>query len=1180
MANKIVSSILRAVVARSSRYFIETIAICIIIACAAYFSLVHLAPIVSSNGAQVKQTQQPSFYIPSGSNSHGVNSAEGDIAPFSIWNASIGQHQHHQQSGAIDHVLVKHIVVDTPRTLLVVPPQGVLTKSILKSLHGLHEATLALRMVDPDDETGTRKIGLEDICYRNIRTNECVILSPLQPWNAGIEALHADGNIFSTISDYHTQTSNTNTNSSWRDAVFVKPVISPITNNVEGASALVVSFFLDSSKHPKAIPIWERQLDELRVENLYPKFNKRSPVHSGEANGIVNFLLPDWSDAAWKFKEFIETSSNHDLFVVFTSFILMHATFISLFLNMRKLGSRFSLGFTVLINGACALLVALVIARVVGISLDIIQLSEAIPFLVVTIGFEKPYILSKAILNAVSANPKLSTRENVWRGVEAVGPSLLLDYLIEVSVLGLGGSTGSRGGLKEFCLLASWILLFDCVFMFTMFVSVLTLKLELRRVQNPSAEDADYAVHLIGTSRLSVEKLSQNFFDGKKMNDIPEKQSENASIGRAKLFFILVILVLHALNAGTAYTFTSSQTALVSMDVENAGTAALLKIFRASTPGITATIVNVAHPFIVYPVRYDYDELEAVPVAPVVNQTLTVLVDLFHHARVFVYSSHIMPILLSQGLLMLTVYMLYRYFSWLSKRAERQMMRRAASKRDVGVNTDPVAESNCSSTGNPPPYSPGTARPALMGKEKMVERIDSAVDVPPTPLTNAVAKEARESRPVEECISLFKSGRIIDLNDAEVIQLVDAGKIAAYALEKILDDCVWAVRVRRKLLSRSSMSDLTKSTLPMDREPFDYTKVMGQCCENVIGYIPIPVGVAGPMTIDGIQYQVPMSTTEGALVASTSRGAKAISMGSGASTALLADGMTRGPVVSFPSLLRAAAFKSWVEGQGFELVQAAFNSTSRFGRLNHVKVTLAGKLVFIRFSTTTGDAMGMNMISKGVDKALDIAGQHFPDMEIISISGNYCTDKKPAAINWIDGRGKSVVAEAVIPGNVVSSVLKTSVKALVGLNISKNLVGSAMAGAMGGFNAHAANVLTAVFLATGQDPAQNVESSNCITLMDTCNDGNDLYISCTMPCIEVGTVGGGTALPAQSACLEMLGVKGAHAEQPGENARRLARIICAAVMAGELSLCSALSAGHLVKSHMQHNRSAVNVKSA
>jgi hydroxymethylglutaryl-CoA reductase (NADPH) len=193
-------------------------------------------------------------------------------------------------------------------------------------------------------------------------------------------------------------------------------------------------------------------------------------------------------------------------------------------------------------------------------------------------------------------------------------------------------------------------------------------------------------------------------------------------------------------------------------------------------------------------------------------------------------------------------------------------------------------------------------------------------------------------------------------------------------------------------------------------------------------------------------------------------------------------------------------------------------------------------------------------------------------MQIISLSGNFCTDKKPAAINWIDGRGKSVVSEAVIPGEVVEKTLKTTVAALVELNISKNLIGSAMAGSVGGFNAHAANILTAIYIATGQDPAQNVESSNCITLMKAVNQGRDLHISCTMPSVEVGTIGGGTILPPQQSMLDMLGVRGPHPTEPGKNAQRLARIICASVMAGELSLCAALAAGHLVKAHMAHNR--------
>ena len=181
----------------------------------------------------------------------------------------------------------------------------------------------------------------------------------------------------------------------------------------------------------------------------------------------------------------------------------------------------------------------------------------------------------------------------------------------------------------------------------------------------------------------------------------------------------------------------------------------------------------------------------------------------------------------------------------------------------------------------------------------------------------------------------------------------------------------------------------------------------------------------------------------------------------------------------------AADAQAWIGSEeGYGTIKEAFESTSRFAKLRDLKTAMAGRTLFVRFATATGDAMGMNMISKGTERALEVMRTRYPEMDVLALSGNYCTDKKPAAINWIEGRGKSVVAEAVIPGRVVTSVLKTSVAALCNLNVKKNLVGSAMAGSVGGFNAHAANILTAVFLAAGQDPAQNVESSNCMTLME------------------------------------------------------------------------------------------------
>jgi hydroxymethylglutaryl-CoA reductase (NADPH) len=316
-------------------------------------------------------------------------------------------------------------------------------------------------------------------------------------------------------------------------------------------------------------------------------------------------------------------------------------------------------------------------------------------------------------------------------------------------------------------------------------------------------------------------------------------------------------------------------------------------------------------------------------------------------------------------------------------------------------------------------------------------------------------------RSLEECAEIFAGGvGSHNLSDEEVILLVEKGKIAPYALEKALKDLERAVRIRRAVISRVSLTQtLEASALPM--ADYDYKQIIGACCENVIGFMPLPVGIAGPLNIDGQLIHIPMATTEGTLVASTSRGCKALNAGGGVTTVLTKDAMTRGPAIDFPSVVMACNARIWIDSpEGFSTIKATFDSTSRFARLQTLECAVAGRTLYVRFATSTGDAMGMNMISKGVEKSLETLRERYPEMSVLALSGNYCTDKKPAAINWIEGRGKSIVAEAVVPGKIVSSVLKTTVKDLCNLNIKKNLIGSAMAGSIGGFNAHASNILT------------------------------------------------------------------------------------------------------------------------
>jgi hydroxymethylglutaryl-CoA reductase (NADPH) len=476
--------------------------------------------------------------------------------------------------------------------------------------------------------------------------------------------------------------------------------------------------------------------------------------------------------------------------------------------------------------------------------------------------------------------------------------------------------------------------------------------------------------------------------------------------------------------------------------------------------------------------------------------------------------------------------------------------------------------------------SPSPEPPAPGEGETKEKPMSSNETVEATSTEEAKEVISEEKRTLDHCSSLLAAGRANQLDDQEVINLVEAKRLPSYKLESALGDPERGVSIRRSMLERDLPEQSDMSGIPY--KDYDYSKVMGSCCENVIGYMPVPVGVAGPLLLDGDQFQVPMATTEGCLVASTNRGCRAIASAGGVKSYVVGDGMTRAPVIRMPSAARATALKLWFDNhENFDYIQECFNSTSRFAKLKSITVVVAGRLVYIRFKASTGDAMGMNMVSKGVEHSLKrVQDDHFPDMQIVSLSGNFCVDKKPSAINWIEGRGKSVVCEAVIPGHLVKQVLKTEVQALVEVNVYKNLVGSAMAGSIGGFNAHAANIVTAIYIATGQDPAQNVGSSNCLTMMEACGmDNSDLRVSCTMPSIEVGTIGGGTLLPAQEACLKMLGVHGSNSEEPGLNSSKLARIVCATVLAGELSLISALAAGHLVRSHMTHNRSRTSLGS-
>ena len=394
---------------------------------------------------------------------------------------------------------------------------------------------------------------------------------------------------------------------------------------------------------------------------------------------------------------------------------------------------------------------------------------------------------------------------------------------------------------------------------------------------------------------------------------------------------------------------------------------------------------------------------------------------------------------------------------------------------------------------------------------------------------------------------------------AELADRLENGEIRLYELADYADDET-AATARRLFLEEQTDTDLeTIGSYSFDAANADPN------VENMIGGAQIPMGVAGPVPVDGGaatgEYYLPLATTEGALVASVNRGLSAIRKAGGATARVTATGMTRAPVFQVSGVAEAESVLEWVDAHTDQLRDAAESTTSH-GELLEVDPYVVGDNVFLRFIYDTKDAMGMNMATIATREACDVVEEATP-ARLVALSGNLCSDKKPAAINAIEGRGRSVTADVFLESELVEDRLNTTPAAMAEGNTRKNLVGSAKAASLG-FNAHAANTVAAVFLATGQDCAQVVEGANAITTMEARSDG--LYASISFASLEVGTVGGGTGLPTQQEALAVLGHEGS-GESPGTNADALAELIAVGALAGELSLVAAFCSRHLSSAH-------------
>jgi hydroxymethylglutaryl-CoA reductase (NADPH) len=345
------------------------------------------------------------------------------------------------------------------------------------------------------------------------------------------------------------------------------------------------------------------------------------------------------------------------------------------------------------------------------------------------------------------------------------------------------------------------------------------------------------------------------------------------------------------------------------------------------------------------------------------------------------------------------------------------------------------------------------------------------------------------------------------------------------------------------------------------------TDVLPGNIENFIGVAQIPMGVAGPIKINGEHAQgdffIPLATSEGTLVASYNRGMKLLTEAGGVTCTVIEESMQRAPLFVFDNARYARDFGKWIT-TNFDTIKEKAAETTKSGKLTNIEQYGVGKMKFLRFNYTTGDAAGQNMVTKATYHACQwILAQKPEGLEHFAMAGNMDTDKKHSLINSLHTRGKRVVAEITIPNHLLEKIMHTTSKALFRQRNMSN-VGAMLSGASNN-GAHSANGLTAMFIATGQDVANIAESSAAITYAEL-KDNGDYYISITIPSLIIATFGGGTGLPTQRECLTMLGCVGK------DKVYKLAEIMAGVVLAGELSLGSAIVANEWVSSHEAYGR--------
>lgn len=334
--------------------------------------------------------------------------------------------------------------------------------------------------------------------------------------------------------------------------------------------------------------------------------------------------------------------------------------------------------------------------------------------------------------------------------------------------------------------------------------------------------------------------------------------------------------------------------------------------------------------------------------------------------------------------------------------------------------------------------------------------------------------------------------------------------------------------------------------------------------ENFIGTVKVPVGIAGPLSVNGLyaqgSYYVPLATTEAALVASYSRGAQLITEAGGCSTLLLNEGVSRAPGFAFRNLQEVGKFMIWAIAQQAEFKRVA-EATTRFGRLTDMRITVEGNHVYLDFQFTTGDAAGQNMVTIATQAICDYIRDQSPiQPQYGFVEANLSGDKKASAQSFLSVRGKKVTAEVTLSPALIHKYLHTTPTDMVNY-WRMSAIGGTLTGTIG-VQGHYANGLAALYLACGQDVACVAESAVGVTRFEVTDEGS-LYAAVTLPNLMVGTVGGGTGLPSQQACLEVMGLAGSG------HAQAFAEVAAALMLAGELSIIGALASGEFTRAHQR-----------